>query len=84
MLEWHLFKKLQMKLSKKTLFDFRSVFIAPQVVNCINAPQIPKTVIYQMTSAEQGSHYVCILCDIHLKCGFVDPGTSIISAPTCS
>lgn len=74
-----------MKLSRKTLFDFRSVyFIAPQVVNCINAPQIPNTVIYQMISAEQGSHNVCILCDIHLKCGFVDPSTSIISAPTCS
>lgn len=71
--------------TKKTLFHFSSVyFIAPHVINCINATQISKTVIYQMPSAEQGSHYVYILCDIHLKGGFVDPGTSVISAPTCS
>lgn len=46
---------LQMKQSKKTLLDFHGVyFIALQVVKCINAPQIPKTMIYQMASAEQG------------------------------
>lgn len=42
------FWKSQVKQSKKT-FDFHRVcLIAPQVVKCINAPQIPKTVICQM------------------------------------
>lgn len=57
-----------MKHSKKTLFDFHGVyFIALQVVKCIKASQIPKTVIYQMPSAERGFRFFYILRDIHLK-----------------